>query len=383
MAKSFRRVDRDQPFLLPPDVREWLPAGHLVWFVISVVDNLDVAAFVARSRLGGAGRAGYDPRMLLTVLVYAYAMGERSSRQIERLCHTDVAFKVACALDVPDHTTIARFRKDHETALKDLFEQVLVLCAKSGLGRLGTVAIDGTKIAANASDGAIRKETWIREQAAQILAEAARADAEEDALFGEARGDELPEDLVDPRTREERILKALADIEAEAKAEATERARAEEEDRAKGEAYERKASDPTVPADRRGGRPPRGTDPVVIAQARLDRELARARPRARSTNGAAPTRRHGARPSRAISRSRSRTSPPSSRPAPVGAGPGQGTGRCRARAGPASEGTSPQHHRPRRQIDDDPQGLDHGLQLRARRQCRPDHHRRRGHPGPQ
>lgn len=197
---------------------EWLAPDHLVWFVISVVGELDLARFEARSRRGGAGRAGFDPRMLLTILVYAYAMGERSSRKIERLCHTDVAFVIACAQDAPDHTTIARFRKDHEDALKALFTQVLALCAQSGLARLGAVAIDGTKIAANASHDALRGEKWLREEVEKMVAEAAATDAAEDALFGAARGDELPAELVNPATRQERIKKALAELEAQAAA---------------------------------------------------------------------------------------------------------------------------------------------------------------------
>lgn len=202
--------------MLPPDMREWLAPDHLVWFVISVVEELDLALFEVRSRLGGAGRAGFDPRMLLTVLVYAYAVGERSSRQIERLCHTDVAFIIACAQDPPDHTTIARFRKDHQDALKAVFTQVLALCAKSGLARLGAVAIDGTKIAANASHDAQRGQKWLREQVEKMVAEATATDAAEDALFGAARGDELPAELVNPATRKERIKTALADLDADA-----------------------------------------------------------------------------------------------------------------------------------------------------------------------
>lgn len=276
MAKSFRPVDRDQPFLLAPDMRDWLPQGHLVWFVVSVVDELDMAAFESRARLGGVGRAGYDPRMLLTVLVYAYAMGQRSSRQIERLCHTDVAFRVACAQDVPDHTTIARFRKDHQAALTELFTQVLVLCARSGLAKLGTVAIDGTKIGANASDGALRTERWLREQVEKILTEAGETDATEEAMFGPARGDELPEELTDPVSREQRIKKALADLQAERAARAAERAKVSAEDRARAAAWVTTLTDPALPAsDRRGmGRPPRSTDPVLIAQLRLDRAIA-------------------------------------------------------------------------------------------------------------
>lgn len=276
MAKDYRPVDRDQPFLLPPDMREWVAGDHLVWFVISVVDELDLSAFEARSRRGGVGRAGFDPRMLLTVLVYAYATGQRSSRQIERLCQVDVAFKIACAQDVPDHSTIARFRKDHAQALEGLFAQVLVLCAKAGLGRFGMVAIDGTKIAANASDGAMRTHDWLREQAAAIFAEAEQVDAEEDALFGQARGDELPPELADPVTRRQRIRKALADLDAEQAADDTARAQAEQAAEARARAYERLVSDPslTTPGRRRPGAPPRGADLVLIAQAKLDRELA-------------------------------------------------------------------------------------------------------------
>ncbi|HET8537815.1 MAG TPA: transposase [Solirubrobacteraceae bacterium] len=225
MAKDFRPVDRGQQFLLPPDMAEWLPADHLAWFVIAVVDELDMSAFKARRKLGGAGRAAFDPRMLLALLVYAYACGQRSSRQIERLCATDVAFRVICAQDVPDHATIARFRAEHRAGVEELFTQVLVLCARAGLARLGVVAVDGTKIAANASIAADRSRAWLRGQAAAMLEEAERVDAEEDALFGSARGDELPEQFADPRTRKARIKAALerlreADAAEDAQAEA-------------------------------------------------------------------------------------------------------------------------------------------------------------------
>src|SRR5882757_4910134 len=173
-------------------MRDWLPGDHLVWFVLDTVAGLDLASFRARRRLGGAGRAAYDPGMMLALLIYAYALGERSSRQIERLCHTDVAFRIVCASDVPDHVTIARFRAEHEQALGDLFGQVLALCARAGMGRLGVVALDGTKIAANAALSANRTESRLKKMAADILAEAADVDAAEDEQFGERRGDELP-----------------------------------------------------------------------------------------------------------------------------------------------------------------------------------------------
>lgn len=215
MAKGFRPVDRDQQFLLPPSMANWLPPEHLAWFVISVVEELDLAAFAARRRLGGAGRAAFDPAMLLGLLIYGYACGQRSSRQIERLCATDVAFRVICAQDVPDHATIARFRAEHRAGIEELFAQVLVLCARAGLARVGVVAIDGTKIASNASIAADRDEAWLREQAAKILDEAERVDAEEDGLFGSARGDELPKQWTDPRIRKARIKEALKQLETE------------------------------------------------------------------------------------------------------------------------------------------------------------------------
>ena len=151
MAKCFRRADRDQQFLLPVDMREWLPDDHVVWALLGVVDRLDISGLEARYALGGAGRQAYDPRMLLALLIYAYSDGIRSSRQIERLCRTDVAMRVITGMQVPDHTVIARFRQRHQDSVRDLSTQVLLVCAKAGLGRLGTIAIDGTKIAADAS----------------------------------------------------------------------------------------------------------------------------------------------------------------------------------------------------------------------------------------
>ncbi|MGW6195090.1 transposase, partial [Kribbella sp. NPDC055110] len=139
MAKLYRPVDRGQGFLLPPDMADWLPDDHLVWFVLDVVAELDSSRFHAGRVTGGVGRAGYDPDMLLALLVYSYAVGQRSSRRIEGLCHDHVAFRVLCAQDVPDHTTIARFRAVHEDAFAGLFAQVLVLCAQAGMGRVGIV----------------------------------------------------------------------------------------------------------------------------------------------------------------------------------------------------------------------------------------------------
>lgn len=225
MAKGYRPVLRDQPFLLPVDMREWLPPDHLVWFVLDVVEQLDTSAFRRRGVKAASGRAGFDPNMLLALLLYGYCRGVRSSRQIERLCEVDVAFRVICAQDVPDHSVIARFRQTHQRAFAVLFVQVLRLAAKAGLGRFGTIAIDGTKIAANASVDANRTEAWLRGQVEGIIVEAHQIDTAEDAEFGDRRGDEPPEDFADPDARAEKIRAALAEIEAER--EAAERARAE------------------------------------------------------------------------------------------------------------------------------------------------------------
>ena len=192
MPQNFLACDREQELLLPPSLREWLPEDHLAWFVIEAVAAMDLAAFYAAYRADGHGRAAHDPAMMVTLLLYAYAIGERSSRRIERRCIEDVATRVICANQAPDHTTIARFRQRHETALADLFTEVLVLCAEAGLVEVGVIAVDGTKVHANASERA----TCDYEQIArEILAEADAVDREEDERLGDRRGDELPEHL--------------------------------------------------------------------------------------------------------------------------------------------------------------------------------------------
>lgn len=219
MAREYRPVIRDQEFLLPPNMADWLPEDHLVWFVLDVVDQLDTQVFHAGRRTGGVGRQGYDPDMLLALLVYAYAVGERSSRRIERLCIDHVAFRVLCGQDGPDHTTIARFRADHEDAFAGLFAQVLRLCATAGMVKVGIVSIDGTKIAANASKGANRTHDWVRDEAARIAAEvvteATALDAAEDEQAARDGGDggDLPPSMRTRKTRAANIAKALEEIE--------------------------------------------------------------------------------------------------------------------------------------------------------------------------
>jgi transposase len=203
---------------MPPDMREWLPAGHVVWTLIDVVGVLDTSGFHARCRTGGVGRAGYDPDMMLTLLIYAYSQGIRSSRHIERLCWQDVACRVICAQDVPDHTTIWRFADLSPELVEQLFAEVLVVCATAGMVKLGTITLDGMKIGANASMKANRTEEQIRGElarlAAEVVAEHRATDEAEQALFGAAGGDELPGELIDPRSRQARLRRALAELEA-------------------------------------------------------------------------------------------------------------------------------------------------------------------------
>jgi transposase len=216
MAYNFLRGDRDQPFLLPPDLRDWLPADHLAWFVLDVVDQLDLDPFLAAYRADGHGHPAYDPKTLLGVLLYAYATGVRSSRQIQRRCVEDLAFRVLAGNQAPDHVTIFRFRVRHEQALAGFLVASLRLCAAAGLVRLGLVALDGTKVAGNAADKANRTLAKLEEEVAQILHQAAEADQREDREYGPARGDELPAELASPASRLARLRQAKARLETEA-----------------------------------------------------------------------------------------------------------------------------------------------------------------------
>jgi transposase len=214
MAYNFRACDRDQAFLLPPDLRDWLPEGHLAWFVLDVVDQLNLGPFLKAYRADGHGRAAYAPRMLLAVLLYAYCTGIRSSRQIERRCQEDIAFRVLSGNTTPDHVTIARFRVRHEHALAGLLIQSLRLCEAAGMVRLGLVALDGTKIEANAAAAANRTHAHLQAQVAELLAQAAEADRADDQHHG-SRG-ELPRALAGRAERLARLQHAKAQLEAEA-----------------------------------------------------------------------------------------------------------------------------------------------------------------------
>ncbi len=220
MAFDYRRQSRDQLFLMPVSMRDWLDDGHLAWFVVDVVSHIDTAPFHARHPNKGPGRPAYNPEVMLALLVYAYGVGERSSRRIESLCRTDAAFRVVAAGATPDHATIARFLVDHERAIEGAFVGVLRLCAAAGLMSVGTIAIDGTKMGTDAALGANRSRSAIageherlRAQVETILAEARATDAAEEeqgALF-----DALPAELSSRNGRLARLEAALAIIEAE------------------------------------------------------------------------------------------------------------------------------------------------------------------------
>jgi len=209
VPQNFIALDRDQQYLMPPSLREWLPADHLAWFVIDAVAQMDLSAFYARYREDGWGRAAYEPQMMVALVLYSYCLGERSARGIERCLGDDVAYRVIGANQSPDHATIARFRAGHEQALAGLFVEILRLCAGAGLVRVGVVAIDGTKMAANASLAASRTREAIEADVRRYLREAAEIDAAEDALYGEGvRGDELPPELRDRTSRLARLKEA-------------------------------------------------------------------------------------------------------------------------------------------------------------------------------
>jgi transposase len=246
MGQNFLSCDREQAMLLPASVADWLPEGHLARFVIDVVERLDLAAFYAVYRADGSGRPAHDPAMMVALVLYNYAVGVRSSRVIERRCVEDVACRFVAANRAPDHVTINRFRSRHQDALSGLFADVLALCGQAGMMRVGTVAVDSTKLAADASLGANRSYDGLRAEAHRILEEAAAVDAAEDELYGERRGDELPEEFADPRTRGARIKELLEELQAE-------RDRAQADHDAKRAAYEEQAA--------RTGRRPSGRPP--------------------------------------------------------------------------------------------------------------------------
>lgn len=232
MPTSFRRYLPDQSLLLPPSPRDWLSENHLAYFVSDTIDALDLSAFYARYEGDGRRNRPFDPRMMVKVIVYGYATGVTSSRKVARKLEEDVAFRVLAAENFPAHRTLSDFRQDHLEALRGLFIQVVRLAREAGLIKLGTVAIDGSKVKANASRHKAmtyremkKQEKRLRAEIDRWFAEADRIDAYEDELYGpDKRGDELPEELSRHETRLRAIQEAKKRLEE----------RQAEEDRRKG-----------------------------------------------------------------------------------------------------------------------------------------------------
>lgn len=216
MAYNFKECNREQIYLMPPSLQEWLPEKDMAWFIIDVVEQIDLSSYYRKYRADGRGQEAYDPSMMVALLLYAYSNGIRSSRAIERLCERDIGFKVIAGEAKPDHTTIARFRQESGKGMEELFTEALRLCAKAGLVKVGVVALDGTKMKADAALESNRTHEHIEHEVKRMLAEAEAKDAEEDKLYGkDKRGDELPEELQDRRSRLARLKECKARLDQE------------------------------------------------------------------------------------------------------------------------------------------------------------------------
>jgi transposase len=232
MTKTYRDWSTDQAYLFPPSPHDWLPEGDLVYFLLDTVATLDLAPIFAHYERELRGQPPFHPRMMVALLLYCYATGTRSSRKIMRRCHVDVACRVIVGEDVPDFRTISDFRKVHLARLEAPFVEVLKLCALAGLAKVGTIALDGTEVKANASrhkamsyDRMKAEEVRLRKEIADILAEARASDDAEDLRHGPDRhGDELPDELARRRSRLAKIQGAKALLEERARVEATEEA---------------------------------------------------------------------------------------------------------------------------------------------------------------
>ncbi len=261
--KKFKAVQRDQMYLFPPSVDDWLPKGHLAYFILDVVDQLDLVEIYASYQGDGRGQPPYEPAMMTALLLYAYAIGLPSSRRIEKSTYEDIAFRVIAANQHPDHDSLCEFRKRHLKALAGLFLQVLKLCREAGLVKLGHVALDGTKVRANASKHKAMsyqrmkaKEGELERQIRELLELADRVDAEEDSRYGKGvSGDELPEELRHRESRLKKIREAKIALEAEAR-ELAEAAKQEAQKKIEERARKSEASGKKPP-----GRPPQVPDP--------------------------------------------------------------------------------------------------------------------------
>jgi len=258
VAYNLLMCNREQSFLMPPSLREWLAEGDLAWFIVDAVDQMDLSEFYAAYRNDGWGAAAYDPGMMVGLLLYAYCQGIRSSRRIARALERDVGFRVVAANQRPDFRTICRFRADREEALEYLFVQALRMCREAGLVKLGIVALDGSKVAANASLAANRSHDTLEAEVRRMLEEAKKVDAEEDALFGaESRGDEIPGDLGRRAERLKRLQEAKARLEREA----------EEAVKLAHQRLEQREAEEAATGKKKRGRKPKEVLPSPVARA--------------------------------------------------------------------------------------------------------------------
>ena len=259
MSKTYRAWDPDQTYLLPPSPRDWLAEGDLVYFMLEVVQTLDLSAITRKYEKEDRGAPPYHPRMMVTLLLYSYCVGVYSSRRIQKRCERDAAYRVIVGEDVPDFRTISDFRKLHLPELQGLFVEVLKLCAEAGLVKVGLVSLDGAKVKANASrhkamsyEYMQKEEERLHKEIGELLAKATSADEAEDALYGcDKRGDELPEELSRRETRLARILEAKKALETQAleaaRVEEARRDARDEESRAAGETARQRKPVDTAP----------------------------------------------------------------------------------------------------------------------------------------
>jgi transposase len=264
VSKNFRTCDLDQPFLLPPSLQDWLPENHLARFIAELVPGLDLSKIYGYyGRRDGRGKAAYHPVMMVRLLLYGYCVGVTSSRRIERASYDDIAFRYLCADQHPDHDTISEFRRQHLAVLAQLFTQVLQLCNKAGLVKLGHVAIDGSKLQANASKHKAmsynrmeEKEKQLRAEVEKLLAQAEATDAAEDAMYGKGnRCDDLTGEMARRESRLKKIAEAKAALEQEA------REHAEAAKKAAEEKLEERRQKEQARGKKFGGKPPQIPDP--------------------------------------------------------------------------------------------------------------------------
>jgi transposase len=259
MSTGFKPYDRNQLTLFPPVLEDWIPANDFCRFLVEALESLDLSDF-NKDYKPGTGRKAYPPEILLGTLLYAYSLGMRSSRKIETACLSDVRFRYVSAGMMPDHSTLSRFRSKHEDQIVDFFSKTVRLAHEMGMKKMGTIAIDGTKIKANASLASNKTKDGLKEELKAIVEEASQQDEKENGQHGTHRGDELPDDLVDPKTRRGRIEECIHRL--EKKEEAAKEAQAKK--------IKEREDDEENQGKKKRGRKPKQPDEVVNKDAKAN-----------------------------------------------------------------------------------------------------------------